>query len=34
VRSAGALRVSFVTDGAPVPKNPASPSANSGATPP
>ena len=34
VRSAGALRVSFVTDGAPAPKNPATPSASSGATPP
>jgi biopolymer transport protein ExbD len=34
VRSAGALRVAFVTDGAPVPKSPESPTANSSATPP
>ena len=34
VRSAGALRVAFVTDGTPVPNNPASRPANDSATPP
>jgi biopolymer transport protein ExbD len=34
VRSAGALRVAFVTDGAPVPRSPGNPSANGNATPP
>jgi biopolymer transport protein ExbD len=34
VRSAGAVRVAFVTDGAPVPKSPQSPAANGDVTPP